>query len=92
MDFDWTYIKNHLRLDTDEDSAYIYQLHQTAVEYVENITGITEDHPKRFKHCVMILLTHWYESRELVTEGTPKNIPYSFQSLLHSLRDGSDLI
>jgi hypothetical protein len=42
--------------------------------------------PARAKLLILLLVAHWYQNRESVTEGTLKVIPLQFEELLWSLR------
>jgi uncharacterized phiE125 gp8 family phage protein len=47
--------------------------------------------PAAIRHAILMLVGHWYESRQAViaTGAVPQEVPYGVQSLLDSQRWGA---
>jgi len=84
-------VKLYLRVDGDEDDTLISSLILTAKRYIENGTGITIEMANNsekikpiYNLALELLISHWYENREI--EGTNKNkLSFSIDSLLLQL-------
>ncbi len=81
-------VKLHLRVDYDEEDSYISALLLAAVDYIREITGRGNDasQPPRYHHAVKLLVGHWFQNREAVSELNLKSIPWGLSHLIHSLR------
>ncbi|MGR3749586.1 head-tail connector protein [Paracoccus sp. (in: a-proteobacteria)] len=86
--------KEHLRIDGNDEDAYLISLIDAATDYVTAITKVPNDAtaPKRYDHLCLLLIGHWYANREAVSEGNLQKIPYGVASLMHTLRPVSGLI
>ena len=47
------------------------------------------DIPESFLHAIKLLVGHWYENREEITRGTPKDLPLAAKALLSGASHGS---
>ena len=80
-------VKAHLRLVRDDEDDYIRQLVASAIRYCESWTGrtlvvsdtlpasLTGDQLPLYpdiSHGLLMLVSHWYENREMVSE---RNLP-----------------
>lgn len=50
--------------------------------------GAVEDVPDMARHAMLMLLAHWYEHRESVTDGTLSEVPQAVEALLYGLKVG----
>jgi uncharacterized phage protein (predicted DNA packaging) len=65
-------IKVFLKVDHEEEDAFIQGLKLSAEEYLTN-AGIKKDYTKElYKLAIKILISHWYENRAVETVG--KNV------------------
>lgn len=86
--------KEWLRVDHNEDDTLIQSLITASEQYLKNATGIDYDDTNELaKVYCMVLITDWYEKREL-TEGAYRQISnqtrYVITSILMQLTYGSD--
>jgi len=81
-------VNEHLRLDGDADEDYVAYLIEAATEYVSALTQITndEDAPRRYDHACLLIIGHWYQNREAVTEQNLQQIPFGARMLINQLR------
>lgn len=83
-------LKQHLRIDPDyeDEDEYLFGLLDSAVDYIFDITGRANDdtQPARYNHAVKLLVGHWFQNREAVSELNLKSIPWGLSHLIHSLR------
>jgi len=93
-------LKEYLRVDGDEEEPFLSLLLASAKIYLKN-AGISEpgdlkhltsgDDPNAlYKLVVMMMTTHWYENRMVVTAGTARAgqtpIPYGVESIILQLK------
>lgn len=82
-------VKEFLRLEqgyTEED-IFINSLIIAAKEYIKNATGLDyDDTNELYKLGVKILVTHWYENREAISEKKTDKIAFSLNSILTQLQ------
>lgn len=89
-------LKRNLRIEsfdvTEDDIINLYL--QTAIEYVSAITGIAneEDSPRSFDMAVILLASHFYTNREVMTESGRVTVPYGFGMLMQNLKSVEALI
>lgn len=86
--------KQHMRIEYNDEDAYIGLLIEVSTNYVTSITGIEndEDSPKTYDLVCLLLVSHWFANRESVAIGQFNKLPHAFDMLLQSLRKGHDLI
>jgi uncharacterized phage protein (predicted DNA packaging) len=78
--------KAHLRVDTTDDDALIGRLLIAASQFVENETNrvITDgsEVTQLMKQLVLLVLGHFFEQREGVTDRTFTEVPMGIQRLI----------
>lgn len=86
--------KQWLRVDGDEEDSIIGMLIGSAEAYLENSTGIKFDSANALaKHFCLVLVTDWYEHRELIGDqrlvgsNPSERVRYSIQSMLLQLQN-----
>lgn len=82
-------VKEFLRLEQDytEEDIFLNSLIIAAKEYIKNATGLVYDDTNELhKLAVKILVTHWYENREAVSEKKTDKIAFSLNSILTQLQ------
>ena len=90
---DEQYIRNHIRLDSDDDSERdtILSIMNAAIAYVESITGrLNSDNDSRFDLAVGMLFAHWYHNREAATGYNVNVLPYGLETLLTNIKVSGD--
>jgi uncharacterized phage protein (predicted DNA packaging) len=86
-------IKNYLRLDTDltNDDDELKALLAGARKYIEKTTNkIYNDDDELMELCKMLLVSHWYTNRSIVSKSGIVEYPYSITSLLEHFLTCSD--
>lgn len=82
-------IKSFLKLEEDftEDDNLIKSLMIAAEEYIKNATGIAFDNTNQLaKLAVTLLVSHWYENRNIVIVGTiSKELEFSLKTIMTQL-------
>jgi uncharacterized phage protein (predicted DNA packaging) len=93
-------IKEYLRIDGDEENTFLSLLLVSAKTYLKN-AGVSEpsdltvpttgDDPNAlYKLVLMMMITHWYENRMVVTAATARAgqapIPYGVESIILQLK------
>lgn len=81
-------IKNYLRVDEDliDDDILIQSLIDSAIEYIQNCTGkVYKQNDKVYELCIMLLVSHWYDNREILQKGNNAENPHSVTALLNHI-------
>jgi uncharacterized phage protein (predicted DNA packaging) len=86
--------KKHLNIESGftDDDTYITSLIDVAELAVEQfcndgLSGYTaETMPVTVSQATLLLIAHYYVSRQIVAYGTPMEIPYAFRFLLDFYR------
>ncbi|KXZ40013.1 uncharacterized phage protein (possible DNA packaging) [Alkalithermobacter thermoalcaliphilus JW-YL-7 = DSM 7308] len=79
-------VKDFLKIDHEYDNQLIYSLIIAAENYIKNATGIEfDDSNELAKLAVKILVSHWYENREINTDKSSK-LSFSIDAILTQLK------
>lgn len=80
-------VKQNLRIDGNDEDAYLTFLISVAVEYAKGITGIENnaEAPARYTMICNLLVAHWYSNREAVSVGSVNRLPYGVDEMLMNL-------
>jgi uncharacterized phage protein (predicted DNA packaging) len=82
--------KSWLRIDFSEDDALLSSLISASETYLKNATGIEYDNSNHLaKLFCMVLISDWYENRELVGRASDQVRPI-INSILMQLTYGGD--
>lgn len=80
-------LKDYLRIDGEEEDAFLASLISAAKQYIKNGTGSTVDEKNELhKLAVNLLATHWYENREAI--GKADTLAFSLQSIFMQMTYG----
>jgi uncharacterized phage protein (predicted DNA packaging) len=78
--------KNYLRIDADitDDDDLVNNLILAAENYVEQTTGKKNNDNPTYDLCVMLIVAHWYENRQIYSSkpGAINEIPLSANALI----------
>lgn len=87
-------IRTHLRLDGEEEDAYVLTLLAAAVEYIEMMTGKPHDadYPATLRHAALLLIGNWFNNREGTTDKPLSQVPLAFDMLLFAHRPAGSLV
>lgn len=80
-------IKEYLRIDGSEEDNLIQGLRLAAEQYLDN-AGISKDYTNElYKLAVMLLVSHWYENRDVEKIGVSVNkLRFSLDSIIIQLK------
>jgi len=82
-------VKEYLRIDGTEEDLLLTSLISAAKQYVKTGTGcIVDEENDLHKLAINLLVTHWYENREVV--GKANALSFSLQSIFLQMTYGSD--
>lgn len=81
-------VKQWLRIDGEDEDSTITMLMMAAESYLKNATGlpVTDDLSKLF--C-MVLISDWYENRELIGRSPSEEVRFTIQSIMTQLQHGA---
>lgn len=92
-----TDIKKHINIEDchTADDAYLRTLYQVAEQAVcagadtllSNLIDSEGELIPIARHAILLLIGHWYSSREAVSYGTPKTLPLGYDYLVAQLRN-----
>jgi len=75
-----------LRIDQEDEDELIQMLILSAENYLKNATGIDYDSENKLaKLFCLILITDWYENRELIGHKVSDKVRFTVQSMLAQL-------
>ena len=82
-------VKNYLRVDSDltDDDVLIQSLAEAAQEYIVKQTGKQYNSDKVWDVCICLLVSHWYENRQLNPNkpGLLSEYPHSATALINHI-------
>lgn len=82
-------MKNYLRIDADltDDDVQIQSLIDGATAYIVQQTGKTYVDDGLYNQAIKLLVSHWYENRELNPSkpGTLAEFPHSLSALINHI-------
>jgi uncharacterized phage protein (predicted DNA packaging) len=81
-------VKQYLRIDGSEEDSFLASLIPAAKIYIKNATDINvNENDELQKLAVFLLVSHWYENRQVVAVGTiSKELEFSLRSILIQMR------
>lgn len=87
-------VKDYLRVDHTLDDSSIQKLVDAAEAYIRSLCvpyvdegGDESALPDELETAVMILASHWYENRALMSEKQAVELPFSVSALIANFRD-----
>lgn len=85
--------KKHLNVSFDDDNEYISVLIAVASERIESHIDKKfeefEEIPMSIKHAVLLLVGELYKNRELTTESSVNELPFTINYLLTNYKNYS---
>lgn len=79
-------IKQHLRIDYDDEDEYLQILQLAANRYIVNAVGKYDDQDPLFKLLALVIIGDMYKNREYTTDRIAKKPTYTIQSIVHQLQ------
>jgi len=81
-------VKQYLKLETalTDDDNLLEALITAAGTFIKNTAGKTfEDENSLYDLALKLLVSHWYDNRNAVTDKPVNNLPYSLNAILEHL-------
>ena len=78
-------IKLYLRIDDNNEDALLTELKRSAVEYL-TFSGVLQSDLALYNLAIKMLVSHFYENRNIVTEKQMKNLPNGINSIILRLK------
>lgn len=80
---DLAYIKNYLKIDYDEDNAYLTDLIQLSKNFIYEQTGVEyNSSDKIYEQALLFTIAHFYENRNPLSEKSVNQVPYTLRYLI----------
>ena len=81
--------KAHLRLESDEENAFIESLIEQAQAVAEDYCRVTFESPapEPVRLAVLLMVAHYYENRDTPERQIYVTLRMAFESLLYPYRD-----
>ena len=80
-------IKNNLRIDYDEDDAYLEMLLGAAQLYIlDSIEVVALSDDPRTNTVLFMLVSLWYENRVPATNAMQQQVPFTITAMIHQIR------
>lgn len=80
-------IKDYLRVDHELDDISIAGLMEAAEAYVLSLCRDFDTMPPEIRQAILILVSHWYDNRGLVTSDRQQEIPFAVSALIANHRE-----
>ena len=79
-------LKLYLRVDIEDDDTLIAALQKSAEVYLEN-AGVIKDYSKElYKLAIKLLVSHWYENRDVQSEKAAAKLSFSLDTIITQLK------
>ena len=82
-------VKNHLRIQHDDENSYLESLVVQAQAAAEDFCRVTFDSnaPETVRLAVMLMVSHFYENRDNADKQVYLTMRMAFENLLYPHRD-----
>jgi len=82
-------VKNHLRIQHDDENSYLESLVVQAQAAAEDFCRVTFDNnaPETVRLAVMLMVSHFYENRDNPDKQVYLTMRMAFENLLYPHRD-----
>lgn len=82
-------VKQHLRIEDDEEDGYIESLIQQAQAVAEDFcrTEFGDDVPQPVRLALLLMVSHYYENRDNPDRTIYVTLRMAFENLLYPYRD-----
>ena len=78
-------VKLWLRIDHNDEDELIQMLIDSSKNYFKNATGYEFNDSPQAKLFCLVLITDWYENRELIGHKVSEKVRFTIQSMLAQL-------
>lgn len=82
-------VKTNLRIDTDEDDAYLTMLIDASKLFILGTLELNEMYiitDPRFPILQFMLVSNWFENRVPTTSALQQQVPFTIKAMIHQLR------
>lgn len=83
-------VKLWLRIDHDEEDSILEMLIESSKSYYETATGFKYENEPKINLFCMVLISDWYENRELTGKRVSEKVRFTVQSMLAQLQFGKE--
>lgn len=86
------YIKLYLKIEHDDEDAFLKDLLLAAKEFVTNAVGKIDETSNLYSLALLLLIAHFYENREVFVADNNRinEVPYSLEAMILQLRYRKD--
>ena len=86
MTLDLSYVKSYLRVDFNDDDAYLTDLIDLSKRYIYEQTGNEySDTDELYKQAVLLSVSHFYGNRSPISEKTVAVVPFSLEAIVRHI-------
>ena len=86
MEPNLTNLKSFLRIDFNDDDAYITSLIDISKDYIKEQTGVKYTYKDSvYNQAVFLMVQHFYDNKTIMTEKAVNEIPYTLTSMIHHI-------
>lgn len=85
------FIKDYLRVDSDDDDVYITLLLDVAREYITDAVGECDETKARVKLLMLTIIATLYENRAFTVNTNNEKVSYPIKTMIHQLELGGDV-
>lgn len=82
-------VKTNLRIDTDEDDAYLTMLLDASKVFIVSTLELPEIYvieDPRFPVLQFMLVSNWFENRVPTASALQQQVPFTITAMIHQLR------
>lgn len=82
-------VKTNLRIDTDEDDAYLTMLLDASKVFIMSTLELPETYvieDPRFPVLQFMLVSNWFENRVPTASALQQQVPFTITAMIHQLR------
>ncbi len=83
-------VKTHLRIEEDDEDAYIFSLISQAQAAAEDFCRVSfddSDCPEPVRLAVLLMVSHYFENRDNADRAVYGTMRIAFENLLYPYRD-----
>lgn len=86
-------VKQHLRIDNDDEDSLIERLIRQAQTTAENFCRVSfeEEAPEPVRLACMLFTSYYYENRDMPDTVTYKSMRLAFENLIYPYRDPAQM-
>ncbi|SDY84620.1 head-tail connector protein [Thermoactinomyces sp. DSM 45892] len=79
-------MKTFLKIDHDDEDAIIEGMILAGREFIRNAAGEVNESSELYKLCLKLLVTHWFDNRNIFINGWVNEVPFSLKAMIYQLQ------